>query len=83
MNFDEASSKLESILDELEDGATNKLKPEEVEVKIKEAEKLRNYCKELLKKEKADIIRTAKENDISLEDIGLSEDDDDDWDDDK
>lgn len=72
MNFDEAASKLESILDELE-GDTSNLKPEEIENKIVEAEKLRDYCKDLLAKEKEDIIRTAKENNISLEELGISE----------
>ncbi len=76
MNFDEAASKLESILDELE-GDTGNLKPEEIEAKVKEAEKLRDYCKELLKKEKEEIIKTAKENNIPLEEIGITEDDDD------
>ena len=37
---------------------------------------------ELLKKEKAEIIKTAKENNIPLNEIGLSEEDDDDYDDD-
>jgi hypothetical protein len=82
MSFDEASSKLEKILEELEDESASRLKPEDLEAKIKEAEKLRVHCKNLLKKEKADIIKTAKENDISLEEIGLSEDDDD-WDEDE
>lgn len=77
MNFDEAASKLESILDELE-GDTSNLKPEEIENKIVEAEKLRDYCKDLLAKEKEDIIRTAKENNISLEELGISEEDEDD-----
>lgn len=76
MNFDEAASKLESILDELE-GDTSNLKPEEIENKIVEAEKLRDYCKDLLAKEKEDIIRTAKENNISLEELGISEEDED------
>lgn len=76
MNFDEAASKLESILDELE-GDTSNLEPEEIENKIAEAEKLRDYCKDLLAKEKEDIIRTAKENNISLEELGISEEDED------
>lgn len=75
LSFDEAASKLESILNELE-GDTSNLKPEEIEAKLAEAEKLRDYCKELLKKEKEDIIRTAKENNIPLEEIGITEDDD-------
>ena len=49
-----------------------------MEEKVKEAENLRNHCKELLKKEKEEIIKTAKENNIPLEEIGISEDDDDD-----
>ncbi|MDR2777396.1 MAG: hypothetical protein LBB24_01340 [Rickettsiales bacterium] len=76
MDFNEASTKLEGILDELESDDAANLTPEEIDKKLKEAEQLRDYCRKLLKKEKADIIRTAKENDISLEEIGLSEDDD-------
>ena len=77
LNFDEAATKLEGILDELE-GDTSKFTQEEIEEKVKEAENLRNHCKELLKKEKEEIIKTAKENNIPLEEIGISEDDDDD-----
>ena len=77
MNFDEAASKLEGILDELEGGMAT-LQPEEIEAKIKEAEQLRGHCKELLKKERAEIIKIAKENSISLDDIGLTEEEEDD-----
>ncbi|MDR1494728.1 MAG: hypothetical protein LBI29_01675 [Rickettsiales bacterium] len=76
MDFNEASSKLESILDELEGDDAANFSPEEIDKKLKEAEALRDYCRKLLKKEKADIIKTAKENDIPLEEIGLTEDDD-------
>jgi hypothetical protein len=82
MDFNEASSRLESILDELESEGAKGLSSEEVDKKLKEAEKLRDYCRKLLKKEKADIIRTARENDIPLEEIGLSEDDEEDEDED-
>ena len=74
LNFDEAATKLEGILDELE-GDTSKFTQEEIEEKVKEAENLRNHCKELLKKEKEEIIKTAKENNIPLEEIGISEED--------
>lgn len=76
LTFDEAASKLEDILDELEDDSNN-LSPEEIEAKVEEAEKLRDYCKELLKKEKEEIIKAAKENNIPLEELGISEGDDD------
>ncbi|MBO4956395.1 MAG: hypothetical protein J6C50_00975 [Rickettsiales bacterium] len=73
MNFDEAMSKLEGILDNLEANG-EQMNPEEVEAKIAEAEQLRDYCKALLKKEREDLIKTAKENNIPLEELGLSED---------
>lgn len=73
MNFDEAMSKLEGILDNLEANG-EQMNPEEVEAKIAEAEQLRDYCKVLLKKEREDLIKTAKENNIPLEELGLSED---------
>ena len=46
MNFDEAMSKLEGILDNLEANG-EQMNPEEVEAKIAEAEQLRDYCKAL------------------------------------
>ena len=80
LTFDEAMSKLESILNELESKGES-LSTEEIEAKINEAEKLRDHCKELLKKEKEEIIRTARENNIPLEDIGITADDMEDYDD--
>jgi exonuclease VII small subunit len=76
LSFEEASSKLEKILDELEneDDLTNK----QIENKVNEATSLKNYCKKKLKQEKENIIKIAKENNISLEDIGVKEGDDDD-----
>lgn len=75
LSFDEAMNKLESILDELESKG-NSLTTEEIESKIVEAEKLRDHCKELLKKEKEEIIKTARDNNISLDEIGITADDD-------
>lgn len=76
MTFDQAMDKLEGILNNLE---TNRetMNPDEVEEQLNEAEELRNYCKELLKQEKEELIRTAKDNGISPEEIGLFEDDED------
>ncbi|MDR1499320.1 MAG: hypothetical protein LBS34_03465 [Rickettsiales bacterium] len=83
LTFDDALSRLESLLDTIEEGAKDgKISEAEIDSKIEEAEKLRDYCKDLLRKEKEDIIRVAKENNIPLEEIGISEDDDDDDDDD-
>ena len=76
MTFDQAMDKLEGILNNLEANRET-MNPDEVEDQLSEAEELRDYCKELLKQEKEELIRTAKENGISLEEIGLSEDDDD------
>lgn len=84
LNFDTAMSKMESILDDLE-ANSDKMTPEEVESKLKEAETLKEKCKELLRQEKEEIIKTAKENNISLEELGITEGDDfedDDYDDD-
>lgn len=75
-NFDEAMNKMQAILDDLEANSDN-MTPEEIESKLKEAENLKEICKKLLKEEKEDIIRTAKENNISLEELGLTEGDDD------
>ena len=80
LTFDESMKKLEDILSLLETKGDS-LSSEEIEAKISEAERLRDHCKELLKKEKAEIIKTAKENNIPLNEIGLSEEDDDDYDD--
>lgn len=80
LTFEDAMKKLEDLLNELENKGDS-LSSEEIEAKISEAEALRDHCKELLKKEKAEIIKTAKENNIPLKDIGLSEEDDDDYDD--
>ena len=76
LTFEEAMARLEELLNELENKGDS-LSSEEIEAKISEAEALRDHCKELLKKEKAEIIKTAKENNIPLKDIGLSEEDDD------
>ena len=77
MTFDQAMDKLEGILNNLEANRET-MNPDEVEEQLNEAEGLRDYCKELLRQEKEELIRTAKENGISLEEIGLSEDDEDD-----
>lgn len=78
LNFDDAMTKLEGILDDLESNGES-MDSEEAAKKLEEAEALKDYCKTLLKKEKEDLIRTAKENNISLDEIGISEDDDDEF----
>ena len=82
LSFDEAMSKLETILDDLEANG-EKMNPDEMENKISEAEKLKDYCSALLKKEKQDLIRTAKENNIPLEELGISEDEEEEEDEDE
>jgi exonuclease VII small subunit len=77
MSFDEAIDELENILSELQnsaDGSGKALPNEEIEEKLARAEQLKNYCKKLLEREREDIIKTAKENNIPLEEIGLDED---------
>lgn len=74
MTFDQAMDKLEKILNNLEANRET-MNPDEVEEQLNKAEELRDYCKDLLRQEKEELIRTAKENGISLDEIGLSEDD--------
>ncbi|MDD2839650.1 MAG: exodeoxyribonuclease VII small subunit [Rickettsiales bacterium] len=71
LTFDEAMEQLESKIEKLEkdDAADN-------QELYEEAIALKEYCAELLKKEKEDIIKIAKENNITLSDIGLNENDD-------
>lgn len=71
LNFDQAMEQLEAILNELEN--SDNLSEEEINEKLQKAEELKNYCKGLLKAEKEEIIRVAKENNIPLEEIGLDE----------
>lgn len=68
LTFDEAMEQLEKKIDKLEkdDGATN-------QELYEEAVALKEYCAGLLKKEKEEIIKIAKENNIALSDIGLNE----------
>lgn len=82
LDFDTAISKLETILDNLENNSDT-LTIEETQKLYEEAEGLKNYCKNLLDKEKSEIIKIAKENDISLDelDFGESEFDDEEEDD--
>lgn len=68
LSFDEAMDQLEAKITELE-----KLENENDQKLFNEAIALKDYCAELLKKEKEDIIRIAKENNIPLEEIGLDE----------
>jgi 23S rRNA maturation-related 3'-5' exoribonuclease YhaM len=58
LSFDDASTKLEKILDTLDSDAQN-LTPEEIEKLIGTAEKLRGYLKDQLKKEREDIMKVA------------------------
>jgi hypothetical protein len=44
---------------------------------------LRDHCSELLKKEKAEIIEVANQNNIPLDSLGLDDDEDKDIDDDE
>jgi exonuclease VII small subunit len=75
MTFDEAIDELENILSELQDigKEDSALSTEEIDKKLDRAEQLKEHCKQLLEKEREDIIRTAKENNIPLEEIGLDE----------
>lgn len=68
LSFDEAMEQLEAKITELE-----KPENENNQKLFDEAMALKDYCAELLKKEKEDIIKIAKENNIPLEEIGLDE----------
>jgi len=76
LTFDEAMAQLEEkiALLEKEENANN-------QELYEQAVALKEYCADLLKKEKEEIKRIAKENDISLSEIGLTDDDEDDEDD--
>ncbi|MDR2760793.1 MAG: exodeoxyribonuclease VII small subunit [Rickettsiales bacterium] len=74
LTFDEAIERLEVILSKLEKNGPS-MSTEEVEKDLDEADRLKNHCKKLLEKEREEIIRTAKDNNIPLEEIGFSEDD--------
>lgn len=70
LTFDEAMEQLENKINKLEkdDGVDN-------QGLYEEAVALKEYCADLLKKEKEEIIKIAKENNIALSDIGLNESD--------
>lgn len=68
LSFDEAMNQLEAKITELE-----KPENEDNQKLFDEAMALKDYCAELLKKEKENIIKIAKENNIPLEEIGLDE----------
>ncbi len=70
LTFDEAMAQLEekiSLLEKEENADNQEL--------YDEAVALKEYCADLLKKEKEEIKRIAKENNIPLSEIGLTEDD--------
>lgn len=79
LDFDTAISRLETILDKLEND--DGLNIEETQKLYEEAEGLKNHCKSLLDKEKSEIIKIAKENDISLDELDFDDSDFDDDDD--
>ena len=64
MTFDDAIAKLEGILDRLEN--EHNLSFEEQQKLYQEAEELKNHCRALLDKEKEEIFRIAKENNILI-----------------
>ena len=68
LSFDEAMNQLEKKIQELE-----KSENTDNQKLYEEALALKDYCADLLKKEKEDIIKVAKENNISLKEIGLDE----------
>lgn len=72
LTFDEAMAQLEekiALLEKEENSNNQKL--------YDEAVALKEYCADLLKKEKEEIKRIAKENNIPLSEIGLEDEEDD------
>lgn len=72
LTFDEAMSQLEekiALLEKEENTNNQEL--------YDEAVALKDYCADLLKKEKEEIKRIARENNIPLSEIGLTDDDED------
>ncbi|MDR3290434.1 MAG: hypothetical protein LBT02_04125 [Rickettsiales bacterium] len=72
LDFDKAMNLLEEKLDELE-------KIENIEKSkplYDEAIELKKYCESLLTKEREEIKALAKESGISLDELGLDDDDD-------
>ena len=65
MTFDEAMSQLEENINILEKNPND-------DKLLQETIALKDYCADLLKKDKAEIIKLAQENNISLEELGLS-----------
>lgn len=65
--FDAKVAKFESILTTLEEGKGNG-KEDDL---IKEAEELREELKEMLEKEKKDIIEQAEKNNVDISDLKL------------
>jgi exonuclease VII small subunit len=72
LTFDEAMSQLEEMVSLLEKEENMDNQP-----LYEKAVITKEHCSFLLKKEKAEIIRVAKENNIPLADLGLTEFDDD------
>ena len=82
--FDEYMAELEAIVNDLESNSeTKKYSDEEVVKKINRAEELQAICRKLLADERADIIKTAQEQGISLEELGLDDEDDEEYADDE
>lgn len=68
LSFDDAMTQLEekiALLEKEENSDNQKL--------YEEAVALKEYCAELLKKEKEEIKKIAKENNIPLSEIGLTD----------
>ena len=82
--FDEYMAELEAIVNDLESNSeTKKYSDEEIVKKINRAEELQAICRKLLADERADIIKTAQEQGISLEELGLDDEDDEEYVDDE
>ena len=72
LSFDEAMTQLEEKISLLE-----KEENTDNQALYEEAVALKEHCAELLKKEKEEIKRIAKENNIPLSEIGMTDEDED------
>lgn len=70
LSFDEAMTQLEEKISLLE-----KEENTDNQTLYEEAVALKEHCAELLKKEKEEIKRIAKENNIPLSEIGMTDED--------
>ncbi|MDR0423440.1 MAG: hypothetical protein LBH46_02510 [Rickettsiales bacterium] len=78
LSFEEAMEELDVTIAELEKAEKANIYTADSQKFFERANLLKEHCDRLLREEKIEIIKTAKSCNISLQDIGLTEDDIDD-----